>query len=125
MAVLVDPIRTEADYEAALVKVEELWGAKAGTPEGDKLDILVTLVDAWENAHYPMDPPDPVEAIKFRLEQEGKTQSDLARVLGSRSRASEVLSGKRELTMAQVRTIRANFGISADVLVSAKGGSGK
>jgi HTH-type transcriptional regulator/antitoxin HigA len=70
------PIRTEAEYEAALAEIEQLWGARTGTPEGDRLDILATLVDAYENEHYPMDPPDPIEAIKFRMEQQGLTRKD-------------------------------------------------
>ena len=77
------PIRTEADYEAALTEIERLWGAPAGTPEGDRLDILATLVDAYENEHYPMDPPDPIEAIKFRMEQQGLTRKDLGRNTGN------------------------------------------
>ena len=85
------PIRTQADYEAALVVIARLWGARAGTPEGDRLDILATLVDAYENEHYPMDPPDPIEAIKFRMEQRGLTRKDLADILGSRTRVAEVL----------------------------------
>lgn len=75
------PIRTEADYEQALAEVERLWGARAGTPEGDRLDIVATLIDVYENEHYPMDPPDPIEAIKFRMEQQGLTRKDLKEFL--------------------------------------------
>ena len=80
------PIRTEADYEKALAEVERLWGARAGTPEGDRLDIVATLIDVYETEHYPMDPPDPIEAIKFRMEQQGLTRKDLEEILGSRTR---------------------------------------
>src|ERR1700721_726434 len=80
------PIRTKRDYEAALKKVERLWGAKAGTSAGDRLDVLATLVDAYEAEHYPMDPPDPVEAIKFRMEQQGLTRRDLEEIIGTRNR---------------------------------------
>ncbi len=78
MATELKPIRSEADYEEALAKVERLWGAKGGTPEGDRLDVLATLIDAYEAQHHPMDPPDPVEAIKFRMEQQGLTRKDWA-----------------------------------------------
>lgn len=91
------PLRSEKDYEAALAEVERLWGAKAGTPKGDRLDILATLIEAYEAKHYPMDPPEPIEAIKFRMEQQGLTRRDLERVLGSRTRVSEVLNRKRGL----------------------------
>ena len=91
------PLRSEKDYDAALAEAERLWGAKAGTPKGDRLDILATLIEAYEAKHYPMDPPDPIEAIKFRMEQQGLTRKDLERVLGSRTRVSEVLNRKRGL----------------------------
>ena len=77
------PIKTEADYERALGEIEQLWGTAANTPKGDKLDILLTLVEAYEQAHYPIDLPDPVEAIKFRMEQMGLTRKDSSRTLGS------------------------------------------
>ena len=79
----IKPIRTKRDYEAALKEVERLWGTKAGTPEGDRLDVLATLIDAYEVEHYPMDPPDPVEAIKFRMEQQGLTRRDLEEIIGT------------------------------------------
>jgi HTH-type transcriptional regulator/antitoxin HigA len=78
----VRPIRSEADYQAALAEIERLWGAKAGMPEGDRLDVVATLIDAYESEHEPMDPPDPIEAIKFRMEQEGLTRRDLEALLG-------------------------------------------
>ena len=82
-AIEIKPIRTKRDYEAALKDVERLWGAKAGTPEGDRLDVLATLIDAYETEHYPMDPPDPIEAIKFRMEQQGLTRRDLEGLIGT------------------------------------------
>ena len=91
------PIRSEADYDEALAEVEHLWGAKLGTPEGDRLDILATLIEAYEDKHYPMDPPDPIEAIKYRMEQQGLTRKDLEPMIGTRTRVAEVLNGKRNL----------------------------
>jgi len=111
------PIRTEEDYEAALAEIERLWGARARTPEGDRLDILATLVDAYENDHYPMDPPDPIEAIKFRMEQQGLTRKDLEGILGSRTRVAEVLSRRRGLSINMIRRLHEELGISAEVLI--------
>lgn len=111
------PIRSEADYRAALRKVEELWGAKSGTPEGDCLDIFATLIDAYEAANYPMDPPDPVEAIKFRMEQEGLTRKDLEGILGTRTRIAEVLNRKRGLSIGMIRRLHDRLGIPAEVLI--------
>ena len=82
------PIRSEADHAAALAEVERLWSAKAGTPEGDRLDVLATLIDAYGARHHPLDPPDPVEAIKFRMEQQGLTQGDLEGIIGTRTRVA-------------------------------------
>lgn len=111
------PIRTEADYEAALAEAERLWGAHAGTPEGDCLDILATLIDAYESEHYPMDPPDPIEAIKFRMEQQGLTRKDLEGLLGSRTRVAEVLNRQRGLSINMIRRLHEKLGISAEVLI--------
>ncbi len=80
------------DYEATLVEVERLWGAKSGTPDGDRLDVPATLIDAGEAEHYPMDPPDPIEAIKFRIEQQGLTRKDLEPIIGTQTRVAEVLN---------------------------------
>ena len=116
------PLRSEKDYEAALVEVERLWGAKAGTSKGDRLDILATLIEAYEAQHYPMDPPDPIEAIKFRMEQQGLTRKDLERVLGSRTRVSEVLNRKRGLSIDMIRKLHDRLQIPAEVLIrSARG----
>ena len=99
MANELKPIRTKADYEKARVEVEHRWGAKSGTPKGDRLDVLATLVDAYEAEHYPMDPPDPVEAIKFRMEQQGLSRKDLEPFIGTRTRVAEVLNRKRSLSI--------------------------
>jgi HTH-type transcriptional regulator/antitoxin HigA len=111
------PIRTEADYEEALREVERLWGAKSGTPQGDYLDVLATLIDAYEAEHYPMDPPDPVEAIKFRMEQQGLSRKDLEPLIGTRTRVAEVLNRKRSLSIGMIRRLHDALGISADVLI--------
>ncbi len=115
------PIRTEKDHDAALARIDELMGAKAGSPEGDELDVLVTLVCAYEEKHFPMDPSDPLMAIQFRMEQQGLTRKDLEPMIGSRARVSEVLTGKRPLTLPMIRRVRDGLGISADLLV----GTGK
>jgi HTH-type transcriptional regulator/antitoxin HigA len=111
------PIRTKADYEAALAVIERLWGARAGTPQGDRLDILATLVDAYENEHYPIDPPEPIEAIKFRMEQQGLDRKDLADILGSRTRVAEVLNRRRGLSINMIRRLHEKLGISVEVLI--------
>ena len=111
------PIRNEQDYAAALAEVEKLWGARSSTPEGDRLDILATLIDAWEAQHYPMDPPDPVEAIKFRMEQQGLTRRDLQGIIGTRARVSEVLERRRGLSIAMIRRLHDKLGIPAEVLI--------
>lgn len=111
------PIRTEADYEEALTEVERLWGAKIGTPEGDRLDILATLIDAYEATHYPLDPPDPIEAIKFRMEQQGLSRRDLEPIIGPRNRVADVLNRKRGLSIEMIRNLHQQLGISADVLI--------
>jgi HTH-type transcriptional regulator / antitoxin HigA len=92
-------------------------GSQVGTPAGDELDVLATLVDAWEARNHPIDPPDPLMAIQFRMEQQGLTRSDLEPMIGSRARVSEVLTGKRKLTIEMIRRIRAGLGISADLLI--------
>jgi HTH-type transcriptional regulator / antitoxin HigA len=117
MATDLKPIRTEADYEAALAEVERLWGAKSSTPEGDRLDVLATLIDVYEAQHYPMDPPDPIEAIRFRMEQQGLTRKDLEPLIGHRGRVAEVLNRKRGLSIEMIRNLHDRLGISADVLI--------
>lgn len=113
----IKPIRSEADYEAALKEIERLWGAPSGTPEGDRLDVLATLIDAYESQHYPIDPPDPIEAIKFRMEQQGLTRKDLEGILGSRTRIAEVLNRRRGLSINMIRRLHEKLGISAEVLI--------
>lgn len=113
----VKPIRSERDYEAALVEVERLWGTKSGTPAGDRLDVLATLIDAYEAEHFPMDPPDPIEAIKFRMQQQGLTRRDLEDIIGTRTRIAEVLNRKRGLSIGMIRRLHARLGISAEVLI--------
>jgi HTH-type transcriptional regulator/antitoxin HigA len=111
------PIRSKRDYEAALKEVERLWGARAGTRDGDRLDVLATLIDAYEAKHFPMDPPDPIDAIKFRMEQQGLTRRDLEEIIGTRTRIAEVLTRKRGLSIAMIRRLHERLGISADVLI--------
>lgn len=117
MAIDLKPIRTEADYDAALVEVEHLWGSKSGTPEGDRLDVLATLIDVYEAKHYPMDPPDPIEAIQFRMEQQGIGRKDLEPLIGTRARVAEVLNRKRSLSIEMIRKLHDQLGISAEVLI--------
>ena len=111
------PIRSEKDYERSLAEVERLWGAKSGTAEGDRLDVLVTLIDAYEARHFPMDPPDPIEAIKFRMDQQGLTRKDLEPIIGTRTRVAEVLNRKRGLSISMIRRLHDRLGISAEVLI--------
>jgi HTH-type transcriptional regulator / antitoxin HigA len=111
------PIRTKADYEKALAEIERLWGAKSGTRDGDRLDVLATLIDAYETAHYPIDPPDPIEAIRFRMDQQGLTRKDLESLIGTRTRVVEVLNRKRSLSISMIRRLHKHLGISADVLI--------
>ena len=111
------PIRSEVDYTNALAELERLWGAKSGTPRGDRLDILATLIEAYETEHHPMDPPDPVEAIQFRMEQQGLTRKDLEPIIGTRTRVAEVLNRKRSLSISMIRRLHEHLGISAEVLI--------
>lgn len=113
----VRPIRTDADHEAALAEVERLWGAKAGTPAGDRLDVLATLIDAYESDNLPMEPPDPIAAILFRMEQQGLSRKDLEPIIGSRTRVAEVLNRKRNLSIGMIRRLHERLGISAEVLI--------
>ena len=111
------PIKTDADHGAALREIERLWGAKEGTPDGDRLDILTTLVEAYEETHFPIDMPDPIEAIKFRLEQQGEDQKALVGVIGNRTRVYEVLRRDRALSLAMIRRLNKRFRIPAEVLI--------
>jgi HTH-type transcriptional regulator/antitoxin HigA len=111
------PIRGKRDHAEAVRQIGKLWGARAGSPEAEKLEVLATLVDAYEAKHHRIDPPDPIEAIRFRMEQEGLTRADLEKLIGSRARVSEVLNRRRPLTVAMIRRLRDALGISADVLI--------
>jgi HTH-type transcriptional regulator/antitoxin HigA len=117
MATDVKPIRGEADYDAAMEEVAMLWGAASGTPEGDRLDVLATLIDAYEAKRHAMDAPDPLEAIKFRMEQQGMTRKDLEGIIGTRTRIAEVLNRKRGLSIDVIRRLHDRLGISAEVLI--------
>jgi HTH-type transcriptional regulator/antitoxin HigA len=108
------PIRNKKDYEAALNQVGQLWGARLGTEEGDRLDVLATLIDVYEAAHYPADPPDP---IKFRMEQQGLSRKDLEPLIGTRTRVAEVLNRRRSLSIGMIRRLHKKLGISAEVLI--------
>ena len=112
------PIKTERDYQESIHRIEELWGANRDTPEGDELDLLCTLVESYEMAHYPIAPPDPIDAILFRMEQMGMTKTDMAKYLGSQSRVSEVLSRKRKLTLKMVKSLYKGLKIPAEILLA-------
>ena len=113
----VKPSRTRRDYESAMKAIESLWGARVRTPEGDRLDVLATLIDAYEAAHYPMDPPDPIEAINFRMEQQGLTRKDLEAIIGTRTRVAEILNRRRGLSITMIRRLHEKLGISAEILI--------
>jgi HTH-type transcriptional regulator/antitoxin HigA len=113
----ITPIRTKRDYRRALKEIESLMDAKRGTPEGDRLDVLVTLVEAWEAKHFPLDLPDPVEAIKYHMEQQGLEPKDLIPCIGSRNRVYEVLNRKRPLTLKMVWRLHTGLGIRAESLI--------
>jgi len=114
---LIKPIKTEANHAAALREIERLWGAKKVTPEGDRLEVLTTLVEAYEQAHFPIDAPDPIEAIKFRLEQQGADRKSLIGVIGNRTRVYEVLRRDRSLSLAMIRRLNQTLNIPAEVLI--------
>lgn len=114
----IKPIKTERDYQRVLRKIEKLWDAKPNTARGDRLEVLVTLVEAYEQKHHRIDPPDPIEAIKFRMEQLELKPSDLADILGSRSRVSEILNKKRKLTVEMMKSLRKRLSIPAESLLA-------
>lgn len=115
----VRPIKTETDYENALERLEAIFDAKSGSKEGDELEILSILIDNYEKEHYQISLPDPIEAIKFRMEQMGYDQKDLAEVVGLKSRASEILNKKRKLSLGMIRTLHDKLKIPTDVLIQA------
>ncbi len=113
----ITPIKNEKDYQNALNRLEEIFDAKMGTKEGDELEILSILIDKYENEHFPIEMPNPIEAIKFRMEQMGLKQKDLADIFGFKSRVSEVLNGKRKLTLEMIRKLNTKLHIPTDVLI--------
>lgn len=110
-------IKTEEEYERALARIDELFDSEPGSADGDELELLVTLVEIYENEHFPIEAPDPVSAIKFRMEQEGLTNADMIAYLGSRSKVSEVFSGKRQLSITMIRKLVEGLHIPAEVLI--------
>lgn len=114
----IKPIRTEQDYSRAIGRIEELWGVKKDTPKGDEFDLLVTLVESYEIKHFPIAPPDPIDAIKFRMEQMDMTKADMVKYLGSQSRVSEVLNRKRKLTLKMIQSLYKELKIPAEVLLA-------
>jgi HTH-type transcriptional regulator/antitoxin HigA len=118
--VTIQPIRTSADHDDALARIEALWDAKPGSPEHDELEVLSVLVSAYEDEHWPVLPPDPVEAIEFHMEQNGFRQKDLAGVIGSASRASEVLNRRRSLTIEMIKAIHSAWSVPLESLLGAE-----
>jgi len=114
----IKPIKTKKDYQVALKKIEELFEAKPNTTNGDLLEVLTTLVEAYEQKHFSISPPDPIEAIKFRMEQLGLKQADIAEVIGGKNRASEILNKKRELTAKMMRDLHHKYNIPAESLLA-------
>jgi HTH-type transcriptional regulator/antitoxin HigA len=112
------PIKTEKDYNEAIQRIEKLWGAKKNSPNGDELDLLCTIVEAYEMKHFPILPPDPIDAIIFRMEQMNMTKSDMAKYLGSQSRVSEILTRKRQLTLKMVKSLYRGLKIPAEILLA-------
>jgi HTH-type transcriptional regulator/antitoxin HigA len=123
MSNAIRPIRSERDYEAALVRIDSLMNAKQDTPQADELDVLTTLVELYEKERFPINTPDPITAIRFRLEQAGLTSRDLVPLIGSRAKVSEVMSGKRGLTLQMIRALHEHLGIPAEVLLQSPGTS--
>ncbi|TRX01499.1 helix-turn-helix domain-containing protein [Flavobacterium gawalongense] len=115
----IKPIKTENDYNQALERLEVIFDAKNGSPEGDELEVLSILIDQYENDHFPIGMPDPIEAIKFRMEQMGYNQNDLANIVGLKSRASEILNRKRKLSLEMIRQLHERLNIPTDVLIQA------
>jgi HTH-type transcriptional regulator / antitoxin HigA len=113
----VSPIRTEQDYEAALAEIEALMAAQPGTAEGDRLDVLVTLIQAYEAEHHAIEAPDPISLLQFVMEQRGLDRAALQPMIGNRGRVSEVMSRKRPLTLEMIRRLQASLGLPAEILV--------
>ena len=115
--VMVRPVRTEQDYEAALEEIGRLMTARPGTPQGDELDVLSTLIEAYESEYHAIEAPDPIALIEFAMEQRGLARADLESIIGTRGRVSEILSRVRPLTLAMIRRLQSELGLPADVLV--------
>jgi HTH-type transcriptional regulator/antitoxin HigA len=115
----IKPIKTEKDFQDSLKRLEVIFDSKRGTPEGDELEILSILIEKYENEKFPIGFPDPIEAIKFRMEQMGYNQTDLAKVVGLKSRASEILNRKRKLTLEMIRQLHDSLKIPTEVLIQA------
>jgi HTH-type transcriptional regulator / antitoxin HigA len=115
----IKPIKTEIDYNKALKRLEVIFDAKSGSKEGDELEVLGILIEQYEKEHFPIDLPDPIEAIKFRMEQLDYTQNDLANIIGLKSRASEILNRKRKLSLEMIRNLHDRMNIPTDVLIQA------
>jgi HTH-type transcriptional regulator/antitoxin HigA len=115
----IKPIKTDKDYNQAIERLETIFDAKAGSKEGDELEILGILIDQYENENFPIGMPDPIEAIKFRMEQLGYNQNDLANIIGLKSRASEILNRKRKLSLEMIRQLHERLHIPTDVLIQA------
>jgi len=111
------PIKTETDYEQALAEVENLWGSPEGTEEGDKLDVLLVLIEKYEELHHPIDPPDPIDAIEFRMEQMNLSRKDLEECIGPRGRVSEILNRRRALSINMIRSLHSKFHIPLESLI--------
>ncbi|MBT9485632.1 helix-turn-helix domain-containing protein [Sediminibacterium sp.] len=110
-------IKTKRDYQVALNRLEQIFDARPGSAQGDELEVLSLLIENYENEYYPIDFPDPIEAIKFRMEQLGYNQSDLASIIGLKSRVSEILNKKRKLTLEMIRNLHETLNIPTDVLI--------
>ena len=115
----IKPIKTEKDYRRVMKEIDSLMDARKGSPMGDRLDVLVTLAEAWEERHHAIDAPNPIQAIRFALEQRGLDRRDLEKYIGSRARVSEVMNAKRSLTLPMIRRLHEGLGIPADVLIKA------
>jgi HTH-type transcriptional regulator/antitoxin HigA len=114
----IKPIKTKKDYNDAIARMEKLWGAKSRTPEGDELDILATLIDKYEEEHFPIEAPDAVEAIKYMMEEKGIERKELEKAIGDKSKVSEVLNRKRELSKRMIRSLHEMFGIPYEILMA-------
>jgi HTH-type transcriptional regulator/antitoxin HigA len=121
MTMEIKPIKSERDYRRAMKEIDALMDAKANTAAGNRLDVLVTLVAAWEEKHHPIEAPDPVEAIQFAMEQRGLSRRDLEAYIGSRARVAEILNQKRSLTLSMIRKLHRGLGIPAEVLIRENG----